>query len=82
MDDTDKLTSILHKLNADQMRLLVRFAEFITQDRAPDELHDQSDVRERYADFKQFCEASGIDPKMVESWAEETRDQLQARGDD
>ena len=80
MDDTDKLAAVIEKLSSAQIREVIRFAEFITHDEPPDDLHDQSDVRARYAEFKEFCQASEVDLDSIEAWVQETTSQLKPRG--
>ncbi len=76
MDDTDKLLGVVQKLSASQLKQVIRYAEFIAQDEVPDEIHEQGDIRARYAEFKQFCEASNFDPAAVEAWAEANAGQI------
>jgi hypothetical protein len=80
MEDIDNLLSIAQKLSASQLKQLLRYAEFIAQDEVPGELHQQSDVRARYAEFRQFCEAHKVDLAAVEAWAQATTGQIKDAG--
>ena len=80
MEDTDKLLGVVQKLSASQIKQVIRYAEFIAQDEVPDEIHETGDVRARYAEFKQFCEASDVDLAAVEAWAQATAGQIKDAG--
>ena len=73
MDDRDRLTAVLDKLNSDDIRLLARFAQIMIEEDKADPLHDPADVRERYAQFEKWCESNQLDLATVEAWVEETR---------
>ena len=66
MEDSDKLMNLVQKMSKAQLRQLTRFAEFILLDDEPDDLSDRSDMRARYAAFK---EALHIDPAAIDTWA-------------
>ena len=80
MEDIDNLLSIVQKLSAPQLKQLIRYAEFIAQDEVSGELHQQSDVRARNAEFRQFCEAHKVDLAAVEAWAQATAGQIKDAG--
>jgi hypothetical protein len=80
MDETDKLAAVIQKLSPAQIRQVIRFAEFIAHDEPPEDIYDQGDIRERFATFKQFCEASDVDLSAVEEWAEATAGRMKPRG--
>ena len=65
MDDSDKLKNLVQKMSKAQLRQLTRFAEFILLEDEPDDLTDRSDIRARYATFK---DALHIDPVAIEAW--------------
>ncbi|HKZ82988.1 MAG TPA: hypothetical protein VJ793_04950 [Anaerolineae bacterium] len=73
MDDRDKLTAVLDKLNSDDIRLLARFAQIMIEEDKADPIHDPTDLRERYAQFKMWCESNSLDLAAVDAWVEETR---------
>ncbi len=66
MEDSDKLMNLVQKMSKSQLRQLTRFAEFILLEDEPDDLNDRSDVRTRYATFK---EALRVDPAAIDAWA-------------
>jgi hypothetical protein len=73
MDERDKLTTTLDKLDSDHIHLLARFAEILAEENKADPIHDQTDVRVRYEQFKRWCAANSIDLAAVEAWAQSTR---------
>ena len=66
MEDTDKLAALIQKMSKTQLHQLTRFAEFILVEDEPDALNDRTDVRTRYADFKNTLR---IDPAAIDAWA-------------
>jgi hypothetical protein len=66
MEESDKLTMLIQKMSKPQLRQLTRFAEFILQDDEPDDLTDRSDMRARYATFKDTLH---VDPAAIDAWA-------------
>jgi hypothetical protein len=72
MEDTDKLMGIAQRMSQSQLRQLTRFAEFLMMEDDPDDLRDRTDVRARYANFKELCTTWNVDLGAVESWAKET----------
>ena len=78
MQEHEKLATVLGKLNKTQMRMLTRVAEVLVEENRADPLHDDGDVRARYAQFKRWCDAHQLDPHSVESWIEESRQQVAA----
>ena len=80
MEETDKLAAVIQKLSPAQIRQVIRFAEFIARDEPPDDIHDQTDLRQRYDEFKKFCEASEVDLGAVEEWVEATTGRARPRG--
>jgi hypothetical protein len=66
MDDSDKLANLIQKMSKAQLRQLTRFAEFILLEDEPDDLNDRSDLRARYATFK---DALHVDPAAIDAWA-------------
>ena len=66
MEDSDKLMNLVQKMSKAQLRQLTRFAEFIMLEDEPDDLNDRSDMRTRYATFK---DALHIDAAAVDAWA-------------
>ena len=73
MDERDKLLAMLDKLTDDQIRILTRLAQIIAEEQQADPLHDTTDVRVRYDQFKQWCAANNLELGGVEAWVEETR---------
>jgi len=65
MDDSDKLANLIQKMSKAQLRQLTRFAEFILLEDEPDDLNDRSDLRVRYATFK---DALHVDPTAIDAW--------------
>jgi hypothetical protein len=72
MEDTDKLMGVVQRMSPSQLRQLTRFAEFLMLEDEPDDLRDRTDVRARYANFKELCAGWKIDLSEVETWAKET----------
>ncbi|HLF27008.1 MAG TPA: hypothetical protein VJG32_11780 [Anaerolineae bacterium] len=73
MDERDRLLMVVDKLGSDQLRILARFAEIIAEEQQADPMHDTSDVRTRYEQFKQWCSANSLDLDTVEAWVHESR---------
>ena len=65
MEDSDKLMNLVQKMSKAQLRQLTRFAEFMLLEDEPEDLMDHSDMRARYAAFK---EALRIDPAAIDAW--------------
>jgi hypothetical protein len=72
MEDTDKLMGVVQRMSPAQLRQLTRFAEFLMLEDEPDDLRDRTDVRARYANFKELCAGWNVDLGAVETWAKET----------
>ena len=66
MEDTDKLAALIQKMSKPQLHQLTRFAEFLMLEDEPDDLNDRSDLRARYAEFKNTLR---VDPAAIEAWA-------------
>ncbi len=75
MEDTDKLASIAQRMSPSQLRQLIRFAEFLMLEDEPDDLRDRTDVRARYASFKDVIQ---IDPASIDAWAKQTSGTLKS----
>ena len=73
MDDRETLAAVLDKLKSDDIRLLARFAQILIEEDKADPIHDPTDLRERYAQFKSWCESNNLDLAGVDAWVEETR---------
>jgi len=73
MDERDKLTLALDKLDGDHIRMLARFAEIMAEEWQADPIHDMTDVRVRHEQFMRWCAANGLDLAAVEAWAQESR---------
>jgi hypothetical protein len=73
MDERDKLTAVLEKLDNDSARMLARFAEIMIEEQKADPMHDTTDVRVRFEQFKQWCLANNLDLAAVEAWAQDAR---------
>ena len=65
MEDSDKLMNLVQKMSKAQLRQLTRFAEFMLLEDEPEDLIDRSDMRARYAAFR---EALRIDPAAIDAW--------------
>ena len=65
MEDSDKLMNLVQKMSRAQRRQLLRFAEFMLLEDEPDDLTDRSDMRTRYAAFR---DALRIDPAAIDAW--------------
>ena len=72
MEDTDKLMGVVQRMSQAQLRQLTRYAEFLMLEDEPDDLRDRTDVRARYANFKELCAGWNVDLGAVESWAKES----------
>ncbi len=66
MEDSDKLMNLVQKMSKAQLRQVTRFAEFLLLEDEPDDLIDRSDMRARYAAFR---DALRIDPAAIDAWA-------------
>ena len=72
MDDyTDKLSQLLARMTTEQVRQVLRFAQFIYEDQEPEGTHAHEDPVERYQDFARWCQSSGIDLSKVGSWGKD-----------
>jgi len=72
MDERDKLTAAIDKLDSDSTRMLARFAEIMAEENKADPIHDTTDVRVRYEQFKRWCDANSLDLASVEAWIKES----------
>lgn len=73
MDERDKLTAAVDKLDSDSTRMLARFAEIMAEENRADPIRDTTDVRVRYEQFKRWCAANSLDLAAVEAWVNESR---------
>jgi hypothetical protein len=73
MQERDKLTTMLDKLNENQLRIVMRLAEAMAEEERADPMHDAGDVRMRYAQFKRWCDDRSLDLNGIEAWIEESR---------
>jgi hypothetical protein len=73
MDERDKLTAAIDKLDTDSTRILARFAEIMAEEQKADPIHDTTDVHLRYEQFKRWCAANSLDLAAVEAWVIESR---------
>jgi len=72
MDDyADKLTQLLTRMTTEQVRQVLRFAQFIYEDQEPEGMHAREDPIARYQEFTQWCQARGIDPGTLEGWGKD-----------
>jgi hypothetical protein len=69
MDDyVDKLAQLLGRLTTEQVRQVLRFAQFIYEDQEPEGMRSRDDPVARYQEFAQWCQAHGIDPGAMDGW--------------
>jgi hypothetical protein len=70
-DYVDKLSQLLGRLTTEQVRQVLRFAQFIYEDQEPEGMHTREDPVARYQEFAQWCQAHGIDPGSMDSWGKD-----------
>lgn len=73
MRERDKFTTVLDKLNENQLRILMSLAEAMLEENQEDPMRDTDDVRVRYAQFRRWCDARSLDLNGIEAWIEESR---------
>jgi hypothetical protein len=67
-DYKDKLDQLLGRMTAEQIRQVLRFAQFIYEDQEPEGTRAMEDPAERYQEFAQWCQSTGIDLGTVATW--------------
>lgn len=67
-DYVDKLNQLLARMTAEQVRQVLRFAQFVYEDQEPEGMYAQEDPAVRYQEFAQWCQSSGIDLGVVGKW--------------
>ena len=72
MEDVDKLMSVVQRMSPAQVKQVIRFAEFLTQEDDPDDLRDRTDIRVRYNTFKDLLQTWQVDPAAIDAWARQT----------
>ncbi|HEY4687924.1 MAG TPA: hypothetical protein VIK33_01330 [Anaerolineae bacterium] len=73
MDERDKLTNVIDKLDTEQLRMLGRFAEIMAEERRADPMHEAGDPRVRLEQFRKWCAANNLDLVAMEAWVQEAR---------
>ena len=71
-DYKDKLDQLLGRMTTEQVRQVLRFAQFIYEDQEPEGMYAKEDPTTRYQEFAQWCEAKGIDLGTMDVWSQET----------
>ncbi len=67
-DYIDKLNRLLERMTTEQVRQVLRFAQFIYEDQEPEGVESREDPAERYQDFSQWAATRGIDLSGMEGW--------------
>jgi hypothetical protein len=67
-DYVDKLNQLLARMTAEQVRQVLRFAQFVYEDQEPEGMYAQEDPAARYQEFVKWCQSSGIDLSVVGKW--------------
>lgn len=71
-DYKDKLDQLLGRMTTEQIRQVLRFAQFVYEDQEPEGMYAKEDPGTRYQEFTQWCQAKGIDLGTVEQWSQDT----------
>ena len=72
MDDyADKLAQLLGRMTTEQVRQVLRFAQFIYEDQEPEGMRAQEDPISRYQEFARWCQACGIEPNALDGWGKD-----------
>jgi predicted RNA-binding protein (virulence factor B family) len=67
-DYVDKLNQLMGRMTTEQVRQVLRFAQFIYEDQEPEGMHTTEDPAVRYQEFAKWCQSSGIDLGTVTHW--------------
>jgi hypothetical protein len=67
-DYVDKLNQLLGRMTTEQVRQVLRFAQFVYEDQEPEGMHATEDPAARYQEFVKWCQSSGIDLGTVSQW--------------
>ena len=70
-DYADKLAQLLSRMTTEQVRQVLRFAQFIYEDQEPEGMHAGEDPVARYQEFVRWCQAQGIEPATLEGWGKD-----------
>jgi hypothetical protein len=71
-DYRDKLNQLVGRMTTEQVRQVLRFAQFIYEDQEPEGTQSGQDPAQRYQEFAQWCQTQGIDLGSVEVWSKDT----------
>jgi len=71
-DYKDKLDQLLGRMTTEQVRQVLRFAQFVYEDQEPEGMYAREDPATRYQEFAQWCQTQGIDLGTVEQWGQNT----------
>ena len=67
-DYIDKLEQVLVRMTTEQVRQVLRFAQFIYEDQEPEGAESREDPAVRYQEFARWCQACGLDPGTLDGW--------------
>ena len=68
-DYLDNLAQVLGRMTTEQVRQVLRFAQFIYEDQEPEGSESREDPAVRYQEFAQWCQSCGLDPGTLEGWS-------------
>ncbi len=73
MDDyVAKLNQLVERMTVEQVRQVMRFAQFIYEDQEPEDIRARQNPVERYQEFSQWAQTRGIDLSGMDSWVKDT----------
>ncbi len=69
MDDyVAKLNELIEHMTSEQVRQVLRFAQFIYEDQEPDDTCSREDPAARSQEFSKWAQSRGIDLSGMEGW--------------
>lgn len=69
-DYLDRLTQVLGRMTTEQVRQVLRFAQFVYEDQEPEGAESREDPALRYQEFARWCQACGLDPDLLDGWGQ------------
>jgi hypothetical protein len=70
-DYLDKLEQVLGRMTTEQVRQVLRFAQFVYEDQEPEGTESREDPAARFQEFSQWCQTCGIDPGALDRWVQD-----------
>jgi len=70
-DYLENLAQVLGRMTTEQVRQVLRFAQFVYEDQEPEGTESREDPAARYQEFAQWCQACGLDPGALDGWGQD-----------